>query len=109
MMLWTPEVKGVNACGGRAMPAKQRWRVQVRQDWGIRESVGQQGWQGIMRQYLRQDRQEAARLAAELATAGATPATPSSRRKQTGSCTEGVSDVHDVRDVPEMQIYLVLR
>ena len=59
----------------------------MRQDWGIRESVGQQGWQGIMRQYLRQDRQEAAELAAELA--GANPVTPLSKRKQTEACTEG--------------------
>ena len=61
--------------------------AQVRQDWGIRESVGQQGWQGIMRQYLRQDRQEAAKLAAELATAA--PSTPASIPKRTRSCTEG--------------------
>ena len=55
-----------------------------------------------MRQYLRQDRQEAARLAAELATAGTAPATPSNRRKQTGSCTEGNSDWHDAFTFPEM-------
>lgn len=61
----------------------------MRQDWGIRESVGQQAWQDIMRQYLRQDRQEAAKLAAELA--GANPSTPVSRRKQTGASTEGAS------------------
>ena len=66
----------------------------MRQDWGIRESVGQQGWQGIMRQYLRQDRQEAAKLAAELATAA--PATPASTRKQTRSCTEGTEHTSSV-------------
>ena len=42
-----------------------------------------------MRQYLRQDRQEAARLAAEMAGAGA--ATPSGRRKQAEPCAEGDS------------------
>jgi len=60
--------------------------VQVRQDWGIRESVGQDGWQGVMCQYLRQDRQEVAKLAAELA--GMSAATPSGRRKSTQSSTE---------------------
>ena len=62
---------------------------QVRQDWGIRESVGPDRWQAIMRQYLRQDRQEAARLAA--VTAGAGVATPSGRRKQAEPCAEGDS------------------
>ncbi len=60
--------------------------MQVRQDWGIRESVGQDGWQGVMRQYLRQDWQEVAKLAAELA--GMSAATPSGRRKSTQSSTE---------------------
>lgn len=61
--------------------------MQVRQDWGIRESVGQDGWQGIMRQYLRQDRQEASKLASELA--GMSAATPSARRTRTQSSTDG--------------------
>lgn len=62
---------------------------QVRQDWGIRESVGPDRWQAIMRQYLRQDRQEAARLAADMAGPGV--ATPSGRRKQVEPCAEGDS------------------
>ena len=39
--------------------------AQVRQDWGIKESVGPTGWQAVMRQYLRQDRQAAAALAGQ--------------------------------------------
>ena len=39
--------------------------TQVRQDWGIKESVGPTGWQAVMRQYLRQDRQAAAALAGQ--------------------------------------------
>ena len=30
--------------------------LQVRSDWGIKESVGIHGWQAVMKQYLRQDR-----------------------------------------------------
>ena len=47
-----------------------------------------------MRQYLCQDRQEAAKLAAELTTAA--PATPASTRKQTRSCTEGTEHTSSV-------------
>ena len=34
--------------------------VQVRADFGMKGSVGMPGWQDTMRQYLKQDRQEAA-------------------------------------------------
>ena len=37
----------------------------MRQDWGIKESVGPTGWQAVMRQYLRQDRQAALRWQAK--------------------------------------------
>ncbi len=33
---------------------------QVRADYGLKGSVGTPGWQSTMRQYLKQDRQEAA-------------------------------------------------
>ena len=39
--------------------------AQVRQDWGIKEPVGPIGWQTVMRQYLRQDRQASAALAGQ--------------------------------------------
>lgn len=40
--------------------------MQVRADWGIKASVGIDGWQAIMRQYLRQDRQQAQEAAQQL-------------------------------------------
>lgn len=33
--------------------------LQVRKDWGLKGSVGNPGWQNIMRQYLKHDREEA--------------------------------------------------
>lgn len=33
--------------------------VQVRQDWGLKGTVGISGWQNIMRQYLKQEEAQA--------------------------------------------------
>ena len=57
--------------------------TQVRQDWGIKESVGPTGWQAVMRQYLRQDRQAATVLA------GQGGCSPFISRRQAEPCTEG--------------------
>ena len=33
--------------------------VQVRQDWGLKGSVGISGWQNLMRRYLKQEQEQA--------------------------------------------------
>ena len=58
--------------------------AQVRQDWGIKESVGPTGWQAVMRQYLRQDRQAAAVL-----TSQGDRSPPASPPRQAEPCPEG--------------------
>ena len=57
--------------------------AQVRQDWGIKESVGHTGWQAVMRQYLRQDRQAAGALAGQDGRSGSVPC------RQAEPCPEG--------------------
>jgi hypothetical protein len=66
--------------------------VQVRADWGIRDSVGMHGWQAIMRQYLRQDRQQAQEAAQHLLMDGPSRAVHIAREALPDAGDEGVSN-----------------